>query len=356
MMKASLVFALFLVGAVAQEEQPLDVGGPAEVDNSEAVPGAFIEASAQQGVGVSAGVGSSEQAYWLPPASGGMVGGPPQGGPGGGGGGGGGAPMMQATPSSPYTSAYSVQPQAFYNLLESNEHEGQRMHGAGRRVPRRRNSEAVPSAFIEASAQQGVGVSEGVGSSEQAYWLPPASGGMVGGPPQGGPGGGGGGPGGAPMMQATPSSPYTSAYSVQPQAFYNLLESYEHEGQRLLAPPAGPHQFYYIHNAHPDQYAASMQNEMRFKRRQSAYHRNKAGYTVIHDESRSAYKMKRSGKHHHHLAKHAKPAAETAEVRFKAEASLEKVPKHHKQSSLSHKLKKAAQKLHHQHKHNHKKH
>ena len=245
MMKASLVFALFLVGAVAEEEQPLDVGGPAEVDDSEAVPGAFIEASAQQGVGVSAGVGSSEQ----------------------------------------------------------------------------------------------------------AYWLPPASGGMVGGPPQGGPGGGGGGPGGAPMMQATPSSPYTSAYSVQPQAFYNLLESYEHEGQRLLAPPAGPHQFYYIHNAHPDQYAASMQNEMRFKRRQSAYHRNKAGYTVIHDESRSAYKMKRSGKHHHHLAKHAKPAAETAEVRFKAEASLENVPKH-KHSSLSHKLKKAAEKLHHKHKHN----
>merc|ERR1711871_1647450 len=74
---------------------------------------------------------------------------------------------------------------------------------------------------------------------------------------------------------------------------------------------------------------------MGFKRKHSAYHRNRAGYTVIHDDSRSAYKTKRHGKHHQHLKKHGAKKhggdeEEEAEVRFKAETHLEKVNKGHK--------------------------
>ena len=48
----------------------------------------------------------------------------------------------------------------------------------------------------------------------QAYWLPPASGGGV-----------------------SPSSPYTSGYSVQPQAFYGQQQQ---AAQTAMQPSAGP--------------------------------------------------------------------------------------------------------------------
>jgi hypothetical protein len=138
------------------------------------------------------------------------------------------------------------------------------------------------------------------------------------------------------MMQATPSSPYTSAYSVQPQAFYNLLEEYAragaHDGTVMSMQPSGAHQFYYIHNAHPETYRP--QDDLRFaqvhhhrRHHRSAYHSNHDGYTTVHANgetlrhhisgdtmrfkgvdhaSQSAYRKKRNGHHLHHGAQHQK--------------------------------------------------
>ena len=172
---------------------------------------------------------------------------------------------------------------------------------------------AVAAAVLCATAAademvQGMAAEAGAGSSEQAYWLPPASGGMVGGPPQGGGGGGGGGgmggPGGSPQMQATPSSPYTSAYSVQPQAFYNFIEERAAQQQQMqhqqlqaamqqgygqqVAPPQGPNQFYYIHNAHPETYG---QNANRFREKRSAYHKRRHPSTSAYKKKRNAHKV-----------------------------------------------------------------
>ena len=299
-----------------------------------------------QGMAAEAGAGSSEQAYWLPPASGGMVGGPPQGGGGGGGGGGmggpGGSPQMQATPSSPYTSAYSVQPQAFYNFIEERAAQQQQQ-------PRAHHKEAtLPTQFLE----QGMGAEEGAGSSEQAYWLPPASGGMVGGPPQGGGGGGGGGgmggPGGSPQMQATPSSPYTSAYSVQPQAFYNFIEERAAQQQQMqhqqlqaamqqgygqqVAPPQGPNQFYYIHNAHPETY---MQNANRFSEKRSAYRSRQSR----RHPSTSAYKKKRNAHKvvgHHSRFAHVATLVEKTHNNQHTHAKAHKDIKHFKKNLKKH--------------------
>jgi hypothetical protein len=214
---------------------------------------------------------------------------------------------------------------------------------------------AVAAAVLCATAAademvQGMAAEAGAGSSEQAYWLPPASGGMVGGPPQGGGGGGGGmgGPGGSPQMQATPSSPYTSAYSVQPQAFYNFIEERAAQQQQMqhqqlqaamqqgygqqVAPPQGPNQFYYIHNAHPETY---MQDANRFSEKRSAYRSRQSR----RHPSTSAYKKKRNAHKvvgHHSRFAHVATLVEKTHNNQHTHAKAHKDIKHFKKNLKKH--------------------